>query len=139
MASLTPVLGRYQDYPEVALVYASLAHFTKDYDGALARLESLLAKDDLSEKHRAQIHFNLGRLFDMHGDYAQAFAHYRTGNQLTSAKFDVRAWQDRISNLIDIFSHDAMMRANSLHVSRGGCGGRADGHQPIGRPVTGFA
>ena len=111
VASLTPVLGRYQDYPEVALVYASLAHFTKDYDGALARLESLLANDDLSEKHRAQIHFNLGRLFDMHGDYAQAFAHYRTGNQLTSAKFDVRAWQDRIGNLIDMFSHEAMMRA----------------------------
>jgi tetratricopeptide (TPR) repeat protein len=108
---LTPVLDRYQDYPEVALVYASLAHFTKDNDGAIARLESLLAKDGLAEKHRTQIHFNLGQLFDKHGKYVQAFAHYRAGNRLIPATFDARAWQDRITNLIDTFSHDAMMRA----------------------------
>jgi tetratricopeptide (TPR) repeat protein len=105
------VLDRYQDYPEVALVYASLTHFTKDYDGAIARLESLLVKDGLPEKHRTQIHFNLGRLYDKHGKYAQAFAHYRAGNQLMPATFDARAWQERITNLIDIFSHDALVRA----------------------------
>jgi tetratricopeptide (TPR) repeat protein len=108
---LTPVLDRYQDYPEVAMVYASLAHFTKDYDGAIARLESLLAKDGLAEKHRTQIHFNLGQLYDKRGEYAQAFAHYRAGNQLIPATFDARAWRDRITDLIDMFSHDAMTRA----------------------------
>jgi len=108
---LTPVLDRYQDYPEVALVYASLAHFTEDYDGAIARLESLLVKDNLSEKHRAQIHFSLGQLYDKYGKYAQAFAHFRTGNQLIPATFDARGWRERITNLIDAFSHDAMMRA----------------------------
>jgi len=108
---LIPVLDRYLDYPEVALVYASLTHFTKDYDGAIARLENLLAKDGLLEKHRAQIHFTLGQLFDKHGKYTQAFAHFRAGNQLMPATFDSRAWRDRITNLIDTFSHDAMMRA----------------------------
>jgi tetratricopeptide (TPR) repeat protein len=111
LESLIPVLDRYRDYPEVALVYASLTHFTKDYDGAIARLESLMAKDDLSDKHRTQINFNLGQLYDKRGEYAKAFAHYRTGNQLTPATFDARAWRDRITDLIDMFSHDAMTRA----------------------------
>jgi len=111
LESLRPVLDRYQDCPEVALVYASLTHFTKDYDGAIARLESLLVKDGLPEKHRTQIHFNLGRLYDKHGKYAQAFAHFRAGNQLMPATFDAQAWQERITNLIDMFSHDAMIHA----------------------------
>ena len=108
---LTPVLDRYQDYPEVAMVYASLAHFTKDYDGAIARLESLLAKGGLAEKHRAQIHFNLGRLYDKRGEYAQAFAQYQAGNRFTPVTFDAQAWQERITCLIDTFSHDAVIHA----------------------------
>ncbi len=111
LACLRPVLDRYQNCPEVALVYATLTHFTKDFDGAIARLEGLLTKDSLSDTHRTQIHFSLGKLYDKHGKYAQAFSHYQGANRLVPVTFDTQAWDGRITKLINTFNRDAMIHA----------------------------
>ena len=108
---LNPVLDRYREYPEVALVYARFCHFTKDYEGAISRLEELLSKDELGMEQLVRIHFCLGNLYDQRREYAKAFTQFQAGNRLKSTQFDVRNWEERITNLIDTFSREAMLRA----------------------------
>ena len=108
---LTPLLDRCLEYPGVALVYAGLVHFTKDYEGAIARLENVIAQEGLPAMRRSQAHFNLGQLYDKRGKYAQAFAHYQAGNELMPVKFDSRAWEERITTIINTFSREALQRA----------------------------
>jgi tetratricopeptide (TPR) repeat protein len=111
LGCLAPLLDRYPDKPELALVYARLCHFTRDYDGTIARLESLLSRDDLARERRAQIHFRLGDLYDNRGEFARAFAQFQAANQLKAARFDAKEWEDRITNLMNIFNYQAMLRA----------------------------
>lgn len=108
---LTPVLDRYQDFPEVALVYARLCHYTKDYAGAVARLEELLTKDAVAPERRAQIHFQMGELYDKRGEFAKAFAQFQAGNALKPVKFDPREWERKITALIATFNREAAVRA----------------------------
>ena len=111
LACLTPVLDHYHSHPEVALVYATLADFTRDYNGAITMLEDLSRTERLPETNRIQIHFALGHLYDKCGDYGSAFRHFQEGNRLSPQTFDAAAWQERISNLIDTFNREDMRRA----------------------------
>jgi len=108
---LTPLFDYYLEYPGIALIYASLTPFTKDYDGAITRLENLLAKDDLPDMRRSQVHFNLGQLYDKGGKYAQAIAHYQAGNELMPGTFHASEWEGRITTIINTFNHEALQRA----------------------------
>jgi len=81
------------------------------YDEALTLLESLLVKDDLAAERRAQIHFRLGELHDSRGEFAVAFTHFEAGQRLVQVQFDARGWQAHISELMQTFNREAMLRA----------------------------
>jgi tetratricopeptide (TPR) repeat protein len=100
--------------PGLTEAYYDLAGVRKDqghYNEALALLESLLARDDLAAERRAQIHFRLGELYDGRGEFSQAIIHFESGQRLVPTQFDAREWQARIGETMQIFSHEAMLRA----------------------------
>jgi len=109
---ITPLLDQYRQFPVIALVYAKLCHHTKDYDGAIQRLETLLAEPGLTEDLLLKIHFHLGELNDKRAEYAKAFAHFETGNGLKHAHFDRRAWEQKMTDTMAIFNRDALARAS---------------------------
>ena len=108
---VNPLLDRYLEFPGVALVYAGLAHLTKDNDGAITRLETLLKQEGLPDVRRSQVNFNLGHLYDRSGDYDQAFKHYQAGNELMPAKFESGEWEAQITTKINTFNREALKRA----------------------------
>ena len=112
LACLAPVLDHYLHSPVIALVYAQLVHASGDYDGAIRRLENLLALEGLTDDHRRQIHFELGRLYDKQRDYAKAFEQYRSGNALKHARFDRMAWERKITDLMVIYNREGILRAS---------------------------
>lgn len=50
-------------------------------DPLIARLRGALSRPQLAPLAREGLHFALGKAFDDCGDYAQAFVHYRAGNE----------------------------------------------------------
>ena len=109
---IKPVLDRYLEYPVIALVYAQLCHVTDDYEGAIARLESLLSQDHLTNDHRYKIHFHLGALYDKRAEFAKAFAQFEAGNVLKHAQFSRGDWKKKITDIMAIFNRDAVARAS---------------------------
>ena len=100
--------------PDLTEAYYDLAGVHNDqgrFDEALAVLENMLAKDNLTAERRAQIHFRLGELHDRRGEFSQAFTQFEAGQRLVPMQFDAREWQARISDVMHIFDHEAMLRA----------------------------
>ena len=110
-AALEQALERDPDLTEANYELAVVRKDQGHYDEARALLESLLAKDDLATERRAQIHFRLGELHDRHGEFAVAFTQFEAGQRLVPAQFDAREWQARISETMQTFNHEAMLRA----------------------------
>ena len=74
--------------PAFAEAYWALANlktfrFTAEQ---LAAMENLLARDDLTSKDRAELHFALGHARENEGAFAAAFEHYVRGNALERAR-----------------------------------------------------
>lgn len=111
IARLAPVLDRYRECPELALTYAQVAREADDLEGAIRRLETLLAEEPLNDLQRELAHFRLGELHDALTHYDEAFAHFRRGNELKRAQFDRDAWTGYIDRLIAAYSADAIARA----------------------------
>jgi tetratricopeptide (TPR) repeat protein len=66
----------------LALSALSLADHYDFSEDELGRLEALAARPDLPDDERARVHFALARARDRAGEYSEAFAHYRRGNEL---------------------------------------------------------
>ncbi|WP_293354430.1 tetratricopeptide repeat-containing sulfotransferase family protein [Phenylobacterium sp.] len=60
-------------------------------EGDLAAMRAALARSDLSEPDRLQLHFALGKGEEDAGRYAQAFDHYAQGNAMQRARLDYDA------------------------------------------------
>ena len=61
---------------------ATVRRFGQDDKAEMARMESVLAREELSDQSRTYLHFALGKTNDDCGNYREAFAHYRAGNRL---------------------------------------------------------
>lgn len=74
--------------------------------------ESTLKRTDLTPSTRVCIHFSLGKIHDDLGDYDQAFAHYRSGNELQhqQVRFERKALTDYIARAKQVFTPELLKR-----------------------------
>ncbi|HEV8060071.1 MAG TPA: sulfotransferase [Gemmataceae bacterium] len=98
---------------------AAAGHFEFD-DHDLQAIARRAAQPDLPPEDRPPLHFALGALFDRAGDYAQAFEHYRVGNQLRQelerrrgVVFDPTAHDQLVDRIIAVFTPAYFERVRS--------------------------
>jgi tetratricopeptide (TPR) repeat protein len=86
-------------------------------DAEITAMQQLLASDKRERCNEAQLHFALGKAFEQRREYAQAFAHYATGNALRrlDAPFDIEGFERRSARIRTFF--DA-----AFFAARGGSG-----------------
>jgi tetratricopeptide (TPR) repeat protein len=68
-------------------------------DADIVAMEEGLARDSLTDKHRAHIHFALGKALEDRADWAASFDHYARGNALRRAQVPHQA--DEIERHVD--------------------------------------
>jgi tetratricopeptide (TPR) repeat protein len=86
-------------------------------DAEIAAMQQLLASDKRERCNEAQLHFALGKAFEQRREYAQAFAHYATGNALRrlDAPFDIEGFERRSARIRTFFD-------GAFFAARGGSG-----------------
>jgi tetratricopeptide (TPR) repeat protein len=72
-----------------------------------ADMETLLARDDLPPKDRAELHFALGHAREDEGAFAAAFEHYAAGNAIERARraYNPDATSAGVARLKALFTH----------------------------------
>lgn len=87
----------------VVLSYAVLAKHLGHQNQAMALLERTLNRD-ISSDARKLVHFALGKLYDESKAFDQAFAHFRSANDLDKSKFDLQQNAQMFADLRSVFS-----------------------------------
>lgn len=77
-------------------------------DGAIDRIETVLAQESLSPIHRAAMLFTLGDLRDKQKRTDDAFGLYTQANTLRDVEFDPEDHRHRIDRLVSAWSRQAM-------------------------------
>jgi len=74
----------------------------------LATMHAQLARPDLGDEHRLQLHFALGKAFEDAGEHAKAFEHYAQANALHRAShpYDADLNTRRVRRLQETFTRD---------------------------------
>lgn len=108
---LRPFLESDEVDADVALAYALLAKHLGHQSQAMAMLERALNGQTTAEKCRA-LHFALGKLCDEAQLYDQAFAHYRSANDLVKDKFDLTKNAQKFADLKSVFRKTEFSIAN---------------------------
>jgi tetratricopeptide (TPR) repeat protein len=74
-------------------------------DAEVAAMQALLSSERRGRSNEAQLHFALGKAFEQRREYAQAFAHYATGNALRrlDAPFDIESFERRSARIRAFF------------------------------------
>ena len=73
-------------YDDALMRLTHLGAVSSPHDPLIARLERALERPGLSPLAREGLHFALGKAFDDCGNHAQAFIHYRSGNEESSKR-----------------------------------------------------
>lgn len=68
-------------YDDALMRLTYMGTVSSPHDPLIARLQGALERQGLDPLVREGLHFALGKAFDDCGSYAQAFAHYRAGNE----------------------------------------------------------
>jgi tetratricopeptide (TPR) repeat protein len=96
--------------PGIAEAYWSLADL-KNYtlaDAEVETMQRLLTSDKRERSNEAQLHFALGKAFEQREQYADAFAHYASGNALRrlDAPFDIEQFECRTARIRAFFDEE---------------------------------
>jgi tetratricopeptide (TPR) repeat protein len=102
---IAPFIAAGTDNAEILTAFAALADWHGDPQRAIRLLETALPGQD-SERHRSDLHFALGDLYDRQGDYAAAFRHYTAANRPGAAAFDIRKEQSLFGEVIRLFGRE---------------------------------
>jgi tetratricopeptide (TPR) repeat protein len=72
----------------------------------IARIESLLERDDILREGRINLHFALGKMLEDCGRYDQAFAHFRKGNEYKRGyvRFDSEHYRRWCARIREVFT-----------------------------------
>lgn len=90
---------------EVVLAYAALSKRLWHQNQAMEMLEQALQRP-ISDEQRKSLHFALGKLNDEEGKYEQAFAHWRSANDMEKNKFDLKKNARRFDDLKTVFTEE---------------------------------
>ena len=92
---------------------------SKADDGLAEQLLKFTTQDDLEDEQKVGLNFALGKIFDDHNNYPQAFKYYAAGNALKNKKLDYSMEKDeaRFSELIKVFNADFIQQHQHLGVA----------------------
>lgn len=112
LARLQPWIDRGIEDVNLAVAFAEVSKSLDRPGDAIELMERLLAQEKpLPVTSRRNLHFNLGRLYDIEGQYEKAFEHYRKGNGCRPIEFDSTAHTREIDAIIEVFSRNFMADA----------------------------
>lgn len=106
---LRPLLEVDEPDVDVVLAYAALARHLEHQSQAKELLERALERR-ISVEQTKSVHFALGKLSDENREYDQAFAHWRSANDLVKKKFDLKKNAQLFSDLKIVFSVESSAR-----------------------------
>jgi tetratricopeptide (TPR) repeat protein len=110
-AQLSSFLERGIDNVKLALAFADISPHLDRQVEAIDMMERLLQLDrPLAVEERRNLHFTLGKLYDIEHSFDKAFYHYRLGNELKPVAFDPEMHTVEIDSLIKIHNRDFMGR-----------------------------
>ncbi len=104
---LQPVMGSAVT-PELALVHARLQRRVGRLADAERELSQLLARATLDHRQRRHAQFQLGHICDGLERYAEAFEHFRAGNELGATSFDPESFTATVDDLIATFAAERL-------------------------------
>lgn len=108
-ALLRPLLEDDEPDVEVVLAYAALSKRLGHQNQAKEMLEQALQRQ-ISDEQCKSLHFALGKLHDEAGEYEQAFAHWRSANELGKKSFDLKKNARRFDDLKTVFTEESCER-----------------------------
>jgi len=106
---ITPLLDRNIRHAGLAQVSARLCKRIGKCREAVGLLEAALTQPRQTRSARRSLHFTAGKLLDSLGEYDQAFAHFRSGNELATPLYDAVGNAQLVSNLINTFTRATLM------------------------------
>ncbi|MBT8071796.1 MAG: sulfotransferase [Gammaproteobacteria bacterium] len=106
------VMEQQPDYTQAHFSYAQIHKYRDRADPHIGQMLDLLRSGDLQPGNRIQLSFALAKAFENIGDYAAAFEHLKTGNDLRKVEFNYDIESDRalIRSIIRCFSQEEMSR-----------------------------
>ncbi len=109
---LDELLVKYAPTYHMVMAYASIARAAGVNSKVIKLTRKLLQTQGelLTPDELAELHFNLGRLYDHESGFDQAFFHFRKANSYKFQGFDVGELQQFISHTTDILTRDFFER-----------------------------
>lgn len=109
------MIGIDNKQPNGYLLQANLKKSTPD-DGLAKNLVTISSGDDLDNVTRINSYFALGKIFDDHKNYVDAFKYYAAGNALKNQTLHYPKEVDEVkfSKLIEAFSADFLLEHRNL-------------------------
>lgn len=106
------VMVQEPSYSQAHFTYSGIHKYKDRSDPHIETLLELHEKPDLTNDNLIHLNFALAKAFEDIGDYAQAFKHLESGNDLRSAEFnyDIQSDSALIESIIETFSAEAMSR-----------------------------
>ena len=118
---LHPFIKAGSNHINIAIAFSGACREHGCTDEAIAMMERILASSQpLSLASQFSLHFELGKCYDRQGSYEKAFPHYRQGNELKPASFDLQLHNREIEAIITTCSPEFMASAPraSIHSDR---------------------
>jgi len=107
---IRPLLREQLPDGTVAVVYGRLALRGIIGGNATGVLERVLSEGNCDAEDLVQLHFALGALYDMGGDYSLAFPHYHAGNELKKPDYDPDSYSQATDRVISRFNPAALAK-----------------------------
>ena len=92
---------------EMVITAAQLQGHLGDHARAADILRAALARRDLDDATRQRVCFSLGAACDAEDRYAEAFEHFRHGNELKPVRFNQQEYRDDVARLLRVYAADA--------------------------------
>ncbi|MFT5526065.1 MAG: tetratricopeptide (TPR) repeat protein, partial [Pirellulaceae bacterium] len=89
--------------PEYAEAYFNLAAVTKFKTAELrfiSAVQKLIERSALKDPDRCFLHFAAGKYYDDLGEFDDAFRHFKAGNAIKSAAFDIEEYETLVESVI---------------------------------------
>lgn len=107
---ITPLLGKRPDHADLVQVYARLCKHTGTCREAIKIINEILQNPKIIRSTRMALHFTAGKILDDMKQYDEAFAHYKSGNDLVTHMYDAAGNAQLVNNLISTFTPAMFMR-----------------------------
>lgn len=121
---ITEGLAYHPDHPDLNLIAAKIERRDGKPESGEARLRKFLPVVRSNPMEQAY-EFELGRLYDEQGDYAQAFEHFSAGNRIAKKNWDSahpgpNEFQQTIRRKLELATPDWVARWNRVDLPRSG-------------------